>query len=209
MPPAVPSEPFAYMLDAMGTSGALLTRARTDAHLTRNALAGRAGVPASTVGRIEAGQVEPTVAMLERLLHAAGAQLQLGTVPLEPAPTLAALAGAQTSGPLGPLPDFTRLRALVDWTALHPDRVAQVIADRPRTARGSLIGAILAALAEVLADEHHLPRPAWTARVPALGREWSAPLPPRRVAAARKQTPAPFAARRVVLAREELWRPHD
>jgi transcriptional regulator with XRE-family HTH domain len=50
----------------------LLRYARHRSGLSQRALAERAGVPQSTVGRIEAGHVEPSTATLEQLLRAAG-----------------------------------------------------------------------------------------------------------------------------------------
>jgi len=45
-------------------------RARETAGLSIRELAGRAGVAASTVWRIESRRLDPTVSMLERLLEA-------------------------------------------------------------------------------------------------------------------------------------------
>jgi uncharacterized protein len=64
------------MLHPMSSSyGSLVREARERAGLTAHELATTAGVAASTVTRIEKGQMNPTVAMLERLLDAAGADL--------------------------------------------------------------------------------------------------------------------------------------
>ena len=45
----------------------MVSGARTNAGLTMRALAARADVATSTVARIEAGKVDPTVGMLARL----------------------------------------------------------------------------------------------------------------------------------------------
>jgi transcriptional regulator with XRE-family HTH domain len=45
--------------------------------MTQRALAARAGVPQSTVGRIETGAIEPRIDTLLRLLHASGYDLEL------------------------------------------------------------------------------------------------------------------------------------
>lgn len=52
--------------------GRQLAEARHDAGLSQRELAHRAGVPLSTVGRIERGTVSPTVQTLERLAEALG-----------------------------------------------------------------------------------------------------------------------------------------
>jgi transcriptional regulator with XRE-family HTH domain len=59
-------------------TGVLLKNARTRAGLTQRSLAARAGVPQSTVGRIETGAIEPRIDTLLRLLHASGHDLELG-----------------------------------------------------------------------------------------------------------------------------------
>ena len=56
----------------------LLRKARRLAGLTQRSLAERAGVPQSTVGRIETGALHPRTDTLIRLLHASGHQLELG-----------------------------------------------------------------------------------------------------------------------------------
>ena len=57
--------------------GRALQRARQNAGLSQRQLAQLADVPASTIGRIERGQVSPTVQMLERLAGAMGLQLSM------------------------------------------------------------------------------------------------------------------------------------
>lgn len=52
-----------------------LARARRAAGMSQRALAARAGVPQSTVGRIEAGLMDPRVSTLERLLRECNAEL--------------------------------------------------------------------------------------------------------------------------------------
>lgn len=55
-------------------------------------LAAASGVSPSTITRIERGEMNPTVAMLERLLHASGGELVVENRPLRrPRPTLAAV----------------------------------------------------------------------------------------------------------------------
>lgn len=46
--------------------------------MTQRVLAARAGVPQSTVGRIETGVIEPRIDTLLRILHASGHDLELG-----------------------------------------------------------------------------------------------------------------------------------
>jgi transcriptional regulator with XRE-family HTH domain len=56
----------------METAAALVKRMRTRRQLTRTALADLARVPASTITRIESGEMDPTFGMLQRIAAAAG-----------------------------------------------------------------------------------------------------------------------------------------
>lgn len=56
----------------------LIREARKRAGLTQAELAQRAGVPQSTVGRIESGARVPSTALTERLIRAAGFELRVG-----------------------------------------------------------------------------------------------------------------------------------
>lgn len=56
----------------------LAREARRRAGLTQAELARRAGVPQSTVGRIESGARVPSTTLAERLIRAAGFELRVG-----------------------------------------------------------------------------------------------------------------------------------
>lgn len=58
-----------------GTAAELLSSARKARGMSQRAFAHAAGVPQSTVSAIESGQRQPSVSMLERLLAAAGFEL--------------------------------------------------------------------------------------------------------------------------------------
>jgi len=60
----------------MLVSAGLLTQARSVRQITMSALADASGVPVSTISRIESGKVEPTWAMMDRILTAAGFSLK-------------------------------------------------------------------------------------------------------------------------------------
>lgn len=55
----------------------MLRMARRHAGLSQRAVAARAGLPQSTVARIERGQVDPRVGTLDRLLRSCGFELAL------------------------------------------------------------------------------------------------------------------------------------
>jgi transcriptional regulator with XRE-family HTH domain len=62
----------------------LVREARRRAGLTQAALAKRAGVPKSTVGRIESGARVPSTEMVERLVQAAGWNLSVSLAEPDP-----------------------------------------------------------------------------------------------------------------------------
>jgi predicted transcriptional regulator len=55
----------------------MLREARRRAGISQRSLAARAGVPQSTVARIEAGAIDPRTGTLLRLLDACGAQVEV------------------------------------------------------------------------------------------------------------------------------------
>jgi predicted nucleotidyltransferase/DNA-binding XRE family transcriptional regulator len=75
------------MIDA----ATLVRSARERAELSARDLAARCGVSTSTVTRIERGELNPTVAMLERLVEASGNELVVMVEPRHGAPTMDAL----------------------------------------------------------------------------------------------------------------------
>lgn len=62
------------------TAAELVRAARTKRGMSQRVLARVAGVPQSTVSTVESGQRQPSVSMLERLLHAAGFELETNLV---------------------------------------------------------------------------------------------------------------------------------
>jgi transcriptional regulator with XRE-family HTH domain len=62
----------------------IVREARRRAGLTQAALAKKAGVPKSTVGRIESGARTPSVALVERLVQAAGLEVTVSLFETDP-----------------------------------------------------------------------------------------------------------------------------
>jgi transcriptional regulator with XRE-family HTH domain len=65
---------------------AICVLARRQAGLSQRALAAATGVSPSTIARIEKGRMEPTVALLARLVDACGLELRLSLAPTGKAP---------------------------------------------------------------------------------------------------------------------------
>ncbi len=195
----------AYMLPLMKDGAAILRDARTDAGLSRRALAAKAGVPTSTVSRVEEGLSDPTLGMLARLVDAAGSDLVVECRSKDDRFILAELATAW-SDKAGRLKiDWTRLRAFVDRIQQDPGALSDAIADPPARTH-PLLNAILAALAEQLADENGVDRPKWTRAFGPLDEPWAPPATPRMRASFEKSTPAAFRRRNLVLSRSALFR---
>jgi transcriptional regulator with XRE-family HTH domain len=196
------------MLSLVETAADLVREARKGSNLSARAMARQAGVPSSTVLRIESGQVDPTLGMLRRLLDAAGRDLKIGstTRPVSArGPILAGLADAWVETPDGH-PDWTRLRAFLDHLALHPHRTEWAILRRPPKAPSPVLDSLLGAIAEKLADDAGLSRPAWTRRIPPLPIEWAPFGTPRLVARWRSTTPEQLLSRGLVIDESSLWR---
>ena len=189
----------------MTSAATLVHDAREKAHLSCRGLAERAGVPASTISRIEDGQMDPTFTMLLRVLGAAGQVLGSTCVELDAAPSLARLVDAWQPGPNAGKINWTRLRGFVDWLALHPEQTETAIATPPART-GTPLDALLAGMAEKIADDAGIPRPRWSDAVPALDEPWEPPGTPRMIAEAKRTTPEPFRRRNIVLAERDIWR---
>ena len=194
----------AYMITVVKPED-LLREERRRAGLSIRALGKVAGVSPSTISRIESGRMDPTVGMLSRLLESAGLELELTTH--DPTtPRLASLGDAWKSSARGDLVDWTRLRAFLDHVALNGKHTASAIRTAPPPSGSKLLDNLLAGIAETLADEAGLSRPAWTSRIPAMREGWSTPGTARVQEAARRTTPPAIAARGLTLARTSLWR---
>ena len=188
-------------------------RARTAAGLSVRALAAIAGISPTTVTRIEAGRVDPGWSTLQKVLAAAGEQAVLTTRRLSPPAacppsriTLAGLSDAWQRTTRGDTPDWTRLRGALDVLAQHPELLPDALEQRPQPSGSLVLDALLAGIADKLADDAHLPRPAWTKQTPQLESEWAAPGTPAMLAARRAATPAQLKERGFVLDEASLWR---
>lgn len=187
----------------------MLREARRAAGLSARALAIKAGTSTTTVTRIEAGTMDPTIGMLDRLLRAAGRQLELTTKrrSRSTSASLADLTDAWSRTPLGDRPDWTRVRALLDGLVLHSDGIRAAIAPTPLPSGSPMQDALLAGIADTLADDHGLRRPSWTSAASRfLSTPWETPGTARMQRIAREQTPPQLLARGIIVSRDSLWR---
>ncbi|WP_083934081.1 helix-turn-helix domain-containing protein [Kribbella catacumbae] len=189
-------------------SAAVLVReAREHAGLSRSALAAKAGVPTSTVSRIEDGSSDPTLTMLARLIAAAGKHLSVSVTARQPtSPAIELLAGAYRPDARDRPVDWTRLRGFLDQLTAHPELSADAIEAPPSRTGDAAFDALLAGIAEKVADDAGIPRPRWTKSVPPSPTPWTAPGTPARTKRARAAAPPQLAARNIWLAAKDLWR---
>lgn len=201
---------YAY---TVSTAPAQLVRdARFASGLSIRALAEQAGVAATTITRIESGRIDPTVGTLRDILHAAGRGLRLDA-PRAARIHLAELVGAWSRRAGEDRPDWTRLRTAIDHLTLHPEETDDAISPAPQPSGSRMMDALLAGIADKLADDGHLARSTWTSAVPSLEDDtFLIPTTPRQRRAIRDATPSQLAARRLFIDAETLWRPtvtHD
>ncbi len=185
--------------------GDLVSNAKASSGLSVRRLSNDAQVAGSTITRIQAGTVDPSFQTLERILGAAGFTLRLtasrcGT---PRRPRLGDLADAWTRANGRLRLDWTRWRAFLDELALHPELTPEAIYETPLPAGERAVDALLAAVAEKLADDAGLPRPAWASSTPALEEPFQPPIA-RSVSG--RTIPNQLEARGLMIDTESLWR---
>jgi transcriptional regulator with XRE-family HTH domain len=177
--------------------------------LSTRDLARLAGVSYPTVSRIENGHIQPRWSTLEKIFEVLGRPLAPSPDEREQ-PRLADLSDAWTKDAAhGEHPDWTRLRALVDQLRLRPALTAQAILPEPPRSRSALMDALLAAVAEKLADDAGISRPRWTRERPPLREPWCAAARPSKQAEAAACAPAQFLRRGLLIAESAIWRERE
>ena len=182
----------------------LVSQVKSASGLSVRELAARADVAASTYTRIHAGDIDPTVGTLRRLLKAAGCDLRLEAVPFgDGTLRLGDLSTAWSERDGRVRVDWPSWRAFLDELTRRPEFVPEAIYSPPLLSGQPIIDSLLAAVAEKLADDAHLPRPTWTRRVPPLSEPFRPPtsrqLPDRAI-------PTQLAQRELMIDAGSLWR---
>lgn len=174
--------------------------------LSTRDLARLTGVSYPTISRIENGHEEPRWSTLEKIFDVLGH-------PLAPSPDerkqlrLADLADAWTTDAThAHHPDWVRLRGLVDQLTLRPALIAQAILPEPPRSRSALMDALLAGIAEKLADDAGISRPRWARKRPPLREPWSVATRPSKQAEAEATAPAQFIRRGLLIPESTIWR---
>jgi transcriptional regulator with XRE-family HTH domain len=190
----------------MKSAAEVVKASRENAGLSMRALAVRAEVAYTTVQRIEQGSMDPTVGMLSKLLAAMGEELALESKAVD-IPEIANLTDAWHTDKTGQQwPDFTRLRAFLDYLSWYPELKGAATLRAPKDSGSELMNNLLAAMAEKICDDAGISRPSWSKKVPPLKREWAAPMTPKMREAALLSAASQFLKRGIVVSSNSLWR---
>lgn len=189
-----------------GVAAALLRRARTSAVLTQARLAALAGTAQSAVAAYEAGDREPTVPVLGRMIAATGHRLVLDAIP---DPALYRLADvARDIASTDPADGERRLRFVFEFLRGvgddgHP--LALLVGAEPPLTGDDRFDALLAAIAEDRCVRAAEAPPSWV-HGPGrfLDRAWWVSELPSARASALVHAPASFRRRGVMLDRHDL-----
>jgi transcriptional regulator with XRE-family HTH domain len=194
---------YAYTMESIGPA---IRSARQSAGLSIRTLAKRAGLAASTVSRIEKGLVDPGVCTIQAILEASGYSLQIN-IHRSARFKLSSLTNAWGLEHGREAVDWTRIRLFVDYLAAHSDELSNAIHDRPELSGSPSLDALLASIAEKLADDAHQTRPIWTSDVSTLPVPTffvpTTPLIRKRIT---NSTPRQFLGRGVMVDAQSIWR---
>jgi transcriptional regulator with XRE-family HTH domain len=182
----------------------LLQQCRRGAGLTQRELSELSGTLQPAIARAETGRQDLTVAALDRLVHAAGWQLQV--VPIQRGS--AAEASDNCAGFLrvghadGP---YRAVIQLADDLAREhgAERVALVVVPPPRTG-DDRYDAFIAGVVELRLDEESLPHPRWLADAAKLNQYWYVDESSVDDPGVIDRTPGPLRARGVIIDAVEL-----
>jgi len=176
---------------------------RREAALSQYALALRTGTPPSTIRRIELGETDPTITMLERIASAAGRRLDISTSQIDlETQSLAAIAEQiRRRGEI----DWTELRGFADWTEQNPHLARLAITTPPLRTGSTKADNLLAAIAEITADTNSEQHPRWTRAVRPLDEPWFTDGTPMMQARSARNVPVQFAARNICFGANTVW----
>lgn len=193
-------------LTVMDSPAVWIREERSRLGLSTRDLARLAGVSYPTISRIENGHEDPRWQTLEKIFDVLGHSLSLATNTRRQV-RLADLSDAWIEDAThAHHPDWTRLRAFADQLRLHPAHIAQAIMPEPPRSQSEIMNALLAAMAEKIADDAGISRPSWTRSRPPLLEMWSVATRPAKRAEAEAATPVQFLHRKLLIPETTIWR---
>ena len=193
----------------MSSPSAWIREQRTQLGLSTRDLARLAGVSYPTISRIEKGHEEPRWHTLEKIFEVLGHTLTF-TANTQQQTRLADLSDAWIEDARHTHhPDWTRLRGLADQLKLRPALIAQAIMPQPPRSQSEVMDALLAGMAEKLADDAGITRPSWTRKRPPLPEPWSIATRSSKRAELEAATPVQFLHRKLLIPETTIWRNRD
>lgn len=190
----------------LGESGALVQAARQRAGLTQTQLAELADTSQSAIAAYEAGEREPTIPVLQRIVYATGHRL---LIEIDSDRSLYRLSDLALDIKKVAKRDVTkRMRLVFEFLRSAEEDGASLrllIAAEPQLTGDIRFDALVAAIGEYLAAKHGISPPRWVQSKTRFldGAWWISELPSAR-ARALVHTPASFRRRGVMLDRRDL-----
>lgn len=156
----------------MTLSSVLLRQARRAVHLSQRGVAAAARVPQASIGRVEAGSRDVSVATLDAFLRPTGHRLI--AVPLKGRPVAeSAIAIAEALDRLDQAAAFREFIQTSDDLASETAAGRVVLSYAPPPSTGDRrFDALLAALVDFRLNEVGAPHPQWISRAESLARPW-------------------------------------
>jgi len=185
--------------------GLIFEGLRIKAGLSRKQVARHAGVSLSTVSRVEEGNMDPTISMAQRLFSAVGVHLEISISDI-PQYSIAHLHSALQGDLMEFDLDWTQIRIFVDRMCSEPHLITTAIADAPTRTNNEKFDALLAGVAEKLADDHEINRPGWCSAVPPSSERWASIGTPTMMKRNESQAAPQFIARNIYINQWQLWR---
>jgi transcriptional regulator with XRE-family HTH domain len=185
--------------------GLIFEGLRIKAGLSRKQVARHAGVSLSTVSRVEEGNMDPTISMAQRLFSTVGVHLEISISDI-PQYSIAHLHSALQGDLIEFDLDWTQIRIFVDRMCNEPHLITTAIADAPARTNNEKFDALIAGIAEKLADDHEINRPAWCSAVPPSSERWASTGTPTMMKRNESQAAPQFIARNIYINQWQLWR---
>ena len=187
-------------------SGALVKAARMRAGLTQAQLAELADTSQSAIAAYEAGEREPTIPVLQRMVSATGHRL---LIEIDSNRSLYRLSDLALDIKKVPKRDITkRMRLVFEFLRGAEEdghSLQLLITAEPKLTGDTRFDVLLAAVSEYLAVKHDIPPPRWVQSKTRFldGAWWISAMPSARVRAL-VHTPASFRRRGVMIDRRDL-----
>lgn len=185
--------------------GSAIADFRIRSGLSRKQIARQAGVSLSTVSRVEEGIMDPTISMAQRLFSAVGVHMEFSLSEI-PKFSIAHLHNALQGEHIDFDLNWTQIRNFIDRMCNEPHLIAAAIADAPARTQNEKFDALLAGVAEKLADDHDINRPSWCSAVPPSAERWASIGTPTMIKRNESQAPPQFIARNIYINQWQLWR---